>query len=154
MEDVEQLWILPASTQRPWMEPLWGMNGSLCHFGEQWSKPENTSELSHEVRPEHTPWRRARMAKVWVCAANPLQKYCVWWHSWKNRLKKKFVYHMQEPWWVVLGCPCFPFSGNRPFTDWTFVNYLIVGLIQVFVLYYHLISILCNLDQQRDTYIQ
>lgn len=101
MEDAEQLWILPASTQRPWMEPLSGMNGALCHFGAQWSKPENTSELSHEVSTEDTPWRQADMAKVWACATDPLQE------DWKEKpeAEKQFVYLMQEPRCVVLGCP-------------------------------------------------
>ena len=40
------------------------MNGPLCHFGVQRSEPENTSELSHEVKTEDTPWRQANMAKV------------------------------------------------------------------------------------------
>lgn len=55
-------------TQCPWMEPLSGMNGPLCHFGARRSQPENPSELSHEVRTEDTPWRLADMAEEWAWA--------------------------------------------------------------------------------------
>lgn len=53
-----------------WMEPLSAMNGPLCHFDAELSKPENTSELSHEVRTWDLPWRRADMAEAWACAAH------------------------------------------------------------------------------------
>lgn len=67
------------------MEALSGMNGPLCLFGAHWSRPENTSELSHEVRTRDTPWRQADTAKVWACAAHPLQEDCVCWHRRKDK---------------------------------------------------------------------
>lgn len=51
------------------------MNGPLCSTGAESAKPENTSELSHEVRTRDTPWRwRARpkheLAPYGVCSVN------------------------------------------------------------------------------------
>lgn len=132
MEDGEQLGILPATAQRPWMEPLSGMNGPLCQCGAQWSKPENPSELSHEVRTEDTAWRQADTAKVWGCATNTLLKNCMYWHPWKDKpeakkiQQKQFVYLIEVPWCVVLGCS--HLTVFRPFTDQTFTNNVIMEL--------------------------
>lgn len=96
--DTEQLGILPVNTQHPWMKPLSGMNGPLCHFGPPWNKPENTSELSHDDQTVDTPWRHADMAKAWACATNPLQEDCVGWHHHKDEPKSKKYF-------AVLGYP-------------------------------------------------
>lgn len=121
MEDAEQLWILPATAQYPWMEPLSGMNGPLCQFGAEWGKPGNPSELSHEVRIEDTAWIQTDAAKVWGCATNPLQENCVYWHfgkdkpgaKKKNPKQKQFIYLTEKPWCVVLGCPHHTFFRQK-----------------------------------------
>lgn len=116
--DTEQLGILPANTQHPWMKPLSGMNGPLCHFGPPWNEPENTSELSHDDQTVDTPWRHVDMAKALACATNPLQEDCVGWHHYKDDPKSKKYF-------AVLG---YPDSGSRPFMDRSFTDYLITVL--------------------------
>lgn len=88
MEDIEQLRILWAITQHSWMEPLSAMNGPLCKPGAKSAKPENTSELSHEVRTRDTPWRQADTAEAWACTKRPSQGECM---RWRNEREKPAV---------------------------------------------------------------
>lgn len=128
MEDAEQLRILPASTQSPWMEPLSGMNGALCYFGgavKQAWKIQVNSPMRLGLKIRHGDRQTWPSYELW--ATNPLQEDCACWRCWKEKPERltNSLFISCRSLDVLLSLAV---STSRSFTDWTFTDHFIMVL--------------------------